>query len=194
MIARAAAAARLKTALEKNPVCALLGPRQCGKSTLAQEFSDGRAVRWFDLEDSATAPRSANPNSPGPRCAGWLSSTKSNASPGSSPPCVHSPTDAAHPRVFLFSAAPPRPSCAASRQVLPVESASSTSADSTSPKWVRKPAMRSGCAEDFRAHFWRPPTPPAPAGEATSCAPFSSRICHSSESALPPRRSGASGR
>jgi predicted AAA+ superfamily ATPase len=52
MIARAAAAARLKTALEENPVCALLGPRQCGKSTLAQEFSDGREVRWFDLEDS----------------------------------------------------------------------------------------------------------------------------------------------
>ena len=52
MIARSAAAARLKTALEANPVCALLGPRQCGKSTLAREFSDGREVRWFDLEDS----------------------------------------------------------------------------------------------------------------------------------------------
>lgn len=52
MIARSAAAARLKTALEENPVCALLGPRQCGKSTLAREFSDGREVRWFDLEDS----------------------------------------------------------------------------------------------------------------------------------------------
>ena len=52
MIARFAAAARLKTALEENPVCALLGPRQCGKSTLAREFSDGREVRWFDLEDS----------------------------------------------------------------------------------------------------------------------------------------------
>jgi predicted AAA+ superfamily ATPase len=52
MIARSAAAARLKTALEENPVCALLGPRQCGKSTLAHEFSDGREVRWFDLEDS----------------------------------------------------------------------------------------------------------------------------------------------
>ena len=52
MIARSAAAARLKTALEENPVCALLGPRQCGKSTLARGFSDGREVRWFDLEDS----------------------------------------------------------------------------------------------------------------------------------------------
>lgn len=52
MIARSAATARLKTALEENPVCALLGPRQCGKSTLAQKFSDGRQVRWFDLEDS----------------------------------------------------------------------------------------------------------------------------------------------
>jgi predicted AAA+ superfamily ATPase len=52
MIVRSAATARLKTALEENPVCALLGPRQCGKSTLAQKFSDGREVRWFDLEDS----------------------------------------------------------------------------------------------------------------------------------------------
>lgn len=52
MIARAAATARLKTALAENPVCALLGPRQCGKSTLAQDFAAGHEARWFDLEDA----------------------------------------------------------------------------------------------------------------------------------------------
>lgn len=33
-------------------MCALLEPRQCGKSTLARAFSDGREARLFDLEDS----------------------------------------------------------------------------------------------------------------------------------------------
>lgn len=52
MIARPEAAARLKTALAENPVGALLGPRQCGKSTLARDFAGGTEARWFDLEDA----------------------------------------------------------------------------------------------------------------------------------------------
>ncbi len=52
MIDRPEATARLKTALAENPVCALLGPRQCGKSTLARELAGGHEARWFDLEDA----------------------------------------------------------------------------------------------------------------------------------------------
>ena len=39
---------------EHYPVVALLGPRQIGKTTLAQQFMAGRAARYFDLESAAT--------------------------------------------------------------------------------------------------------------------------------------------
>ena len=42
---------RVRRALAANPVCALLGPRQCGKTTLAREIAGRRrAVHVFDLE------------------------------------------------------------------------------------------------------------------------------------------------
>jgi uncharacterized protein len=44
----------LATRIEHNPVVALLGPRQIGKTTLAQQFMAGRAARYFDLESAAT--------------------------------------------------------------------------------------------------------------------------------------------
>ena len=36
---------------QTNPIVALLGPRQCGKTRLAQDFSKGKKVHYFDLED-----------------------------------------------------------------------------------------------------------------------------------------------
>ncbi len=38
-------------ALQDNPVVALLGPRQCGKTTLARMFAADRECEFFDLED-----------------------------------------------------------------------------------------------------------------------------------------------
>ena len=43
--------AEVRQALEENPIVALLGPRQCGKSTLAREFLPSDAANYFDLED-----------------------------------------------------------------------------------------------------------------------------------------------
>jgi predicted AAA+ superfamily ATPase len=37
--------------LARNPVVALLGPRQCGKTTLARSVARGRRCEYFDLED-----------------------------------------------------------------------------------------------------------------------------------------------
>ena len=50
MLHRKEAMSRLETALEENPVAALLGPRQCGKSTLARMLADREGGHWFDLE------------------------------------------------------------------------------------------------------------------------------------------------
>lgn len=51
MIARHAYRSALETALRRSPVVALLGPRQCGKTTLAREFLPAEAPAYFDLED-----------------------------------------------------------------------------------------------------------------------------------------------
>ena len=50
---RPARIAELKAALKRSPVAALLGPRQCGKTTLARRLARGGAARVFDLESSA---------------------------------------------------------------------------------------------------------------------------------------------
>lgn len=51
----------LKRALKRVPVTALLGPRQCGKTTLAHMLSASRPVAYFDLESRADLARLENP-------------------------------------------------------------------------------------------------------------------------------------
>ncbi len=61
MIQRERLAAALKKALERSPVVALLGPRQCGKTTLAQELAGSRHAAFFDLESPRDLGRLTNP-------------------------------------------------------------------------------------------------------------------------------------
>ena len=55
--------ASLNQAFKVNPVVALLGPRQCGKSTLAKQFAKDfkGEVHSFDLEDPQDLFRIENP-------------------------------------------------------------------------------------------------------------------------------------
>jgi predicted AAA+ superfamily ATPase len=46
---------RVKKALGRNPVVALLGPRQCGKTTLARQMIPAGHPQYFDLEDPVVA-------------------------------------------------------------------------------------------------------------------------------------------
>jgi len=53
---------RLATAVRRSPVTALLGPRQCGKTTLARLFArDRKGVAFFDLESQPDLRRLQNP-------------------------------------------------------------------------------------------------------------------------------------
>ena len=45
---------RIRTAIRDNPVTLLLGPRQCGKTTLARKIPYRGTVTYFDLEDPQT--------------------------------------------------------------------------------------------------------------------------------------------
>lgn len=52
---------RLSTAVRRSPVTALLGPRQCGKTTLARLFPEGKQTTHFDLESQPDLQRLQNP-------------------------------------------------------------------------------------------------------------------------------------
>jgi hypothetical protein len=53
--------ARVEGRLRANPAVLLLGPRQCGKTTLAREIASRRRAEYFDLEDPADSGRLAQP-------------------------------------------------------------------------------------------------------------------------------------
>ena len=61
MIDRPESLERLATAVKRSPVTALLGPRQCGKTTLARQFASNRKATYFDLESQADLRRLQNP-------------------------------------------------------------------------------------------------------------------------------------
>jgi len=61
MIDRQEAMSRLETALDENPVTALLGPRQCGKTTLARMLADRDGGHWFDMESAEDRAALAQP-------------------------------------------------------------------------------------------------------------------------------------
>lgn len=50
MIPRPDYLATISERLKSNPVVALLGPRQSGKTTLARQFAEGKPCEFFDLE------------------------------------------------------------------------------------------------------------------------------------------------
>ncbi len=62
MLQRPAYFDHLHAAADRSPVTALLGPRQCGKTTLARLFAEGREVTFFDLESVADQRRLQNPD------------------------------------------------------------------------------------------------------------------------------------
>jgi predicted AAA+ superfamily ATPase len=52
----------VRTALARSRVVALLGPRQCGKTTLARAFVPPGSINYFDLEDPRSLARLAEPD------------------------------------------------------------------------------------------------------------------------------------
>ncbi len=52
---------RVLRAIKANPVTALIGPRQCGKTTLARQIAEARGAEYFDLEDPVSERRLAAP-------------------------------------------------------------------------------------------------------------------------------------
>ncbi len=62
MIDRAIDRGQVSRALKRSRIVALLGPRQCGKTTLAREFVPADSPNYFDLEDPTGLARLAEPD------------------------------------------------------------------------------------------------------------------------------------
>ena len=61
MIERKKTKSAIKTALKRSRVVVLLGPRQCGKTTLARQFVPPDSLNYFDLEDPFSITRLDQP-------------------------------------------------------------------------------------------------------------------------------------
>lgn len=61
MINRQERLVTLRRALKRSRIVALVGPRQCGKTTLVRELIPAGAANYFDLEDPASLARLAEP-------------------------------------------------------------------------------------------------------------------------------------
>ena len=61
MLPRPSRLAALKTGLARSPVVAVLGPRQCGKTTLARQLVPAASANYFDLEDPISLARLDQP-------------------------------------------------------------------------------------------------------------------------------------
>jgi predicted AAA+ superfamily ATPase len=62
MIHRKIDVERVRAALKRSRVVALLGPRQCGKTTLARQFVPAESLNYFDLEDPQGLARLTEPD------------------------------------------------------------------------------------------------------------------------------------
>lgn len=61
MISRVRAEAEVRQSLAQAPVTALLGPRQCGKTTLARQIGDQAGATIFDMQDPQVVAAFQNP-------------------------------------------------------------------------------------------------------------------------------------
>ena len=61
MISRPELIERVADGLRLSPVTAILGPRQCGKTTLARDIGQQHGATYFDLEDPNDQARLSNP-------------------------------------------------------------------------------------------------------------------------------------
>ena len=61
MIERKRYIQRIENAISRSPITALLGPRQCGKTTLARMIASQQKSTYFDLESQADIRRLENP-------------------------------------------------------------------------------------------------------------------------------------
>ena len=75
MVSRITYLDAISRGFKRSPIVSLLGPRQCGKTTLARQFMQSQTshkVSWFDLESPKDLTRLQNPELTLSKCHGWV--------------------------------------------------------------------------------------------------------------------------
>ena len=83
---------RANRALKRSPVVAILGPRQCGKTTLARQLIPAGHPQYFDLEDPVIARLMENPMTALQGLRGLAVIDEAQRQPGLFPCCACWPT------------------------------------------------------------------------------------------------------
>lgn len=73
---------RVEQALRRSPITLLIGPRQCGKTTLARRFAGTESENYFDLEDPETFAVMENPKTTLARLRGIVVIDEAQRQPG----------------------------------------------------------------------------------------------------------------
>lgn len=120
MILRNIAHNAIVTALERSRVVALLGPRQCGKTTLARQFVPADSASYFDLEDPSSLARLDEPMTALRDLSGLVVIDEVQRRPSCSPSCVSLRTELRCLPVFSSWGALRPISCASHRSPWPV--------------------------------------------------------------------------
>lgn len=81
-VQRPALVARITDRFRSNPIVLLLGPRQCGKTTLARGFAAERKAEYFDLEAPRDANRLREPMTALEALWGWVVIDEAQLQPG----------------------------------------------------------------------------------------------------------------
>lgn len=148
-----------------NPVVLLLGPRQCGKTTLAKQFAAGRRAEYFDLENPADYQRLAEPMTALEALRGWVVLDEAQLRPELFPTLrVLADREETPARFLLLGSASPdlvrgvSESLAGRVALVPMSGfgLSETGADATRALWWRGGLPRSYLAEsDAESAQWR---------------------------------------
>ena len=183
MIERQKLLARIRRALKRSRVVALIGPRQSGKTTLAREIVAAGSVNYFDLENPASLARLEQPLTALESLRGTVAideiQHRSDLFPILRVLADRKPLPA---RFLIFSAVPLRTCCANPRSPSRAGLKPSLWQGWVLPKSAQRLSIDIGSAARSRCPFLREPMTTARRGVNNSFRPFSNATCRSSVS------------
>ena len=178
---------RIREEFSVHPCVALTGPRQCGKSTLAERIvADAPASSYFDLEAGIDRRRLATPEQTLGPLEGLVVIDEIQRLPSlfeTIRVLVDRPANRA--RFLLLGSASPRLVKGVSES-LAAGSDSSIWEGSILERWTRRSGEDSGRAAASRAATWHAMTVARACGDGASYAPSSNEISRSSGSRFRP--------
>ena len=194
MVERRELLARIRRALSRSRVVALIGPRQCGKTTLARQIVAADSLNYFDLEDPSSLARIVDPMTALSPLRGVVVIDEVQRRPDLFPILrVLADRRPLRARFLILGSASPdllrqsSESLAGRLETLRVSGF-------RLPNWARRRCPATGNGEDSPGRSWPDPTMTAGHGGGVSSRPSLNGTCRSSGSRSRRPHCSASGR